>query len=220
MREVERSQFDLPEEPLIFLFVYDALSSHGRKNPEKTLEAYVKAFAPTFDDVHFVLKVSNLNKFPASQRRILSIVDRYPGAITLIDEYFPRSRVMDLMSVADIYVSLHAAEGYGLTLLEAMALGTPTICTAYSGNMDFTTDENSWLVDYTMMATEEPTGPYPPGSVWASPNVDSAADLMRSIAGDRSQVAAKRDRAITDAREAASLDRYAERLDAQLRRVL
>ncbi len=219
MREARRADFGLRDDEFVFLFVYDALSAHGRKNPELAMDAFVKAFAPNFDGVRFVLKVSNLNKFPASQSRLKAMAEQYP-AITLIDEYFTRERVMDLMAAADVSVSLHAAEGFGLTLLESMALGTPVICTGYSGNMDFTTDENSWLIDYRMMATERQTGPYPPGSVWAFPNVDSAADVMRMAAANRSEVERKARRAMADAKEAASLERYAKRLDEQLRRVL
>lgn len=217
--EATRTDFGLSEDEFLFLFVYDALSSHGRKNPEKALEAFVRAFAPEFEDVRFVLKVSNLNKFPASQRRILAMAERYP-AISVIDEYFTRERVMDLMGVADVFVSLHAAEGFGFTLLESMALGTPAICTAYSGNMDFTTPANSWLVDYHLIATQEQTGPYPAGSVWALPSVDSAAELMRAARDHPATVERKQTRAIHDAWETASLDRYAARLDSHLDRVL
>lgn len=218
-REVDRSTFGWREDELVFLFVYDALSSYGRKNPTKAIRAFTSAFAPEFANVRFVLKVSNLNKFPASQKEILGLKVRYP-AITVIDEYFTREEVMDLMAAADVYVSLHAAEGYGLTLLEAMAVGTPVICTGYSGNMDFTNDANSWLVGYEMMRTDERTGPYPQGSVWASPDVDGAVQTMRHIEANRSEIGIKAELAYRDAIEAASLERYAKRLDKQLRRVL
>jgi len=217
-RDVDRADHGFRDDELVFLFVYDALSSYGRKNPRKALDAFINAFGPRFDGVRFVLKVSNLNKFPSSQAEILALQEKYP-AITVIDEYLTRDGVLDLMSAADIYISLHAAEGYGLTLLEAMALGTPTVCTAYSGNMDFTTDANSWLVDYEMIATDEQTGPYPSGSIWASPNVDSATDLLRHAANNPAEVKTKAVRARRDALDAASLERYAERLDAQLRRI-
>lgn len=218
-RNVDRSELGWSDDELVFLFVYDALSSYGRKNPKLAMDAFVAAFGPHFDGVRFVLKVSNLNKFPASQREILSLTDRYP-AITVIDEYLAREDVMDLMAAADVYVSLHAAEGFGLTLLEAMALGTPVICTGYSGNMDFTNSENSWLVGYDMIRTEERTGPYPEGSIWASPSFDDAVEAMRNVADNRAEIGIKAERAHRDAVEAASLERYAKRLEKQLRRVL
>jgi len=219
VREVRRSEVGLRDDEFIILFVYDALSAHGRKNPEKALQAFVQAFAPDFSGVRFVLKVSNLNKFPASEKLLRGYVERYP-AITMIDDYLPREGVLDLMATADVYLSLHAAEGFGLTLLEAMALGTPVICTGYSGNMEFTTSQNSWLVDYTMVATPRQTGPYPPGSVWASPDTDSAADVLRRARDHPAEVARKREHAIRAARAAASLPAYAQRLDRELRRVL
>ena len=38
-------------------------------------------------------------------------------------------------------MSLHRSEGLGLHLAEAMWLGTPTIATRYSGNLDFMDDD-------------------------------------------------------------------------------
>jgi glycosyltransferase involved in cell wall biosynthesis len=218
-READRAEFGLRDDELVFLFVYDALSSYGRKNPHKALEAFVKAFAPRFDGVRMVLKVSNLNKFPSSQQEILGLAERYP-AITVIDDYFERDRVMDLMAAADVSVSLHAAEGFGLTLLESMALGTPVIATAYSGNMDFTTGDNSWLVDYEMIETTERYGPYPAGSVWANPRTDAAVEIMRRIGEHRDEITVKGALAQRDARKTASIDRYAARLKEQLDRVM
>ena len=54
-----------------------------------------------------------------------------------------------LMRRADCYVSLHRAEGFGLTLGETMALGKPVIATGFSANLDFMTAENSYLVRHT-----------------------------------------------------------------------
>lgn len=218
-RRVDRAQLGWRPNDLVFLFVYDALSSYGRKNPRKAMDAFVSAFAPDFEDVSFILKVSNLNKFPASQKEILGLAEQFP-AITVIDEYMAREDVMDLMAASDVYVSLHAAEGFGLTLLEAMALGTPVICTAYSGNMDFTNERNSWLVDFEMVEIDERTGPYPEGSVWASPKLDHATEVMRHVSDHRSEIEVRGRLAHADAVEAASLENYAQRLNAQLRRVL
>lgn len=218
-RTVDRADLGWHEDELVFLFAYDALSSHGRKNPAATIRAFKRAFGPDYDGVRLVLKASNLGKFVRAKREIDDLISDC-SAVQLIDRYLKRDEVLDLMAAADVYVSLHAAEGYGLTILESMALGTPAICTGYSGNMDFTDEANSWLVGYDLIKTTEPTGPYPTGSVWASPKVDQAADVMRQIRRDTTLVFEKAARAHRDAVEAASLERYAERLDRQLERVL
>ena len=49
------------------------------------------------------------------------------------------------------------------------------IGTAYSGNMDFMTAENSYLLDYSLVTLTRDYGPYFRGAVWADPDVDHAA---------------------------------------------
>lgn len=214
-----RKDLGLAEDEFVFLFVYDAQSVPHRKNPELTLEAFINAFGPKFEGVRFILKAHNLHKFPESERRLRQLAAEN-SAITIMEDYLPRTKLLALMALADVYVSLHAAEGFGLTLLEAMALGTPVICTAFSGNMDFTNKDNSWLVDYTLISLTEPGGPYPAGTSWARPSLESAVYLMREAANDRVGVSRKAGQAVKDAISAASLERYAARLDTQLRRVL
>ena len=46
-----------------------------------------------------------------------------------------------MMAACDCYVSLHRSEGLGLTMAEAMAVGKPVVATAWSGNLDFMSDE-------------------------------------------------------------------------------
>jgi len=218
-RTVDRSRLGFTEDEFVFLFVYDALSSHGRKNPELAAQAFIDAFGPEFTDVRFVVKASNLNKLPVDRERLMKMAAATP-AITVIDRYMDHEEVYDLMAAADVYVSLHAAEGYGLTILEAMSLGTPAICTGYSGNVDFTTPDNSWLVDYGLIRTEEIAGPYPKGSIWALPDGEHAAMLMRHAATRPEEVATKAVAARAAATEAASLERYAGDLGLHLSRVL
>jgi glycosyltransferase involved in cell wall biosynthesis len=78
-------------------------------------------------------------------------------------------------------VSLHRAEGFGLTLAEAMAIGKPAIATGYSGNVDFMNSENSYLVDYTIGRVGPECEIYPPEGEWAEPSVEHAAELMRRV---------------------------------------
>lgn len=54
--------------------------------------------------------------------------------------------LLRLYRTADAYVSAHWGEGWGLPLSEAMAMGLPTVATNYSGNTEFMTADNSWLI--------------------------------------------------------------------------
>src|SRR5262249_38782466 len=94
---------------------------------------------------------------------------------------------------ADVLVSLHRAEGFGLTPAEAMALGTPVVATGWSGVMDFMDADSAILVPSTPTPVKDPQGIYPAGQSWAEPDVAAAAaglrglrdapDLRRALAG-------------------------------------
>ena len=92
-----------------------------------------------------------------------------------------RSEVGALMAAADCYASLHRSEGLGLTMADAMTLGKPVLATAYSGNMDFMSSRNSYLVDYALTTVGPGNDPYDPDAKWAQPDVAEAAALMRRI---------------------------------------
>ena len=106
--------------------------------------------------------------------------------IRVWDETLPRADQMALVAAADCMVSLHRSEGLGLHLAEAMWLGTPTIATRYSGNLDFMTDDNSMLIDFDLVNVEHGEGVYPATAKWAAPDLAQAAAAMRRIAGDTS----------------------------------
>jgi glycosyltransferase involved in cell wall biosynthesis len=101
--------------------------------------------------------------------------------IKILDKVLDSEEIKALYVAADCYVSLHRSEGFGLTMAEAMALGKPVIATAYSGNMDFMTPSNSYLVKYSLTEIDRDYGPYKKGMVWAEPDIDDAARLMRYV---------------------------------------
>jgi hypothetical protein len=100
-----------------------------------------------------------------------------------------------------------------------MALGVPAIATRYSGNLDFMTEENSWLVDCRLVPVAEGAYPFAQRQVWAEPQPASALAMMERVlldrAGAREKAArAQRDMATHFSPRACGL-RYLERL-AQL----
>ena len=101
--------------------------------------------------------------------------------IKIIDGYLYRNEINALISLCDCYISLHRSEGFGLTMAEAMFLAKPVIATAFSGNTDFMNVNNSYPVKYKLASLDKDAGPYKKGCLWAEPDVEYAAELMRYI---------------------------------------
>ncbi|MEO7274735.1 MAG: glycosyltransferase [Vicinamibacterales bacterium] len=174
-----RAQLGLPADRFVFLFVFDFLSVMARKNPLGAIDAFCAAFAPGEGAV-LVLKSINGDMRIADLER-LKRAAAHRSDILIRDEYLSADDKNALLAACDCYISLHRAEGLGLTLAEAMALGKPAIATGYSGNRHFMTGDNSLLVEYHLIGACDQCGPYPLGARWAEPDVQHAAQLMRAV---------------------------------------
>ncbi len=190
-----RAAFGIPEGPLVFLYIFDVSSQTERKNPLAAIRAFRRAALPHGDAV-LVLKFTNPEYDRAGVRRLY---EEAAGLnVVFLDRYLDRPDLCALINTADCYLSPHRAEGFGLTLLEAMRLGKPVIGTAYSGNMDFMTPKNSYLLDYSLVTLTRDYGPYFRGAAWAEPDVDHAARLIRDVALNPADAAARGARACAD----------------------
>ena len=97
----------------------------------------------------------------------------------------PTADAPALTTIADLVLSLHRSEGFGLVPVEAMLLGRTVIATGWSGNMEFMDERSAALVRYRLVAAADPRGIYVvPGAVWAEPDVMHAAEWLRCLADD------------------------------------
>ena len=180
----DRSYFGLPQNDFAFLFIFDFESSAARKNPLGTVKAFKKAFSEK-DNAVLVLKSSHSERYPDDFQMLREAADN--EKIIIIDRVMTGDEVQALMQQADCYVSLHRSEGFGLTIAEAMGMGKPVIATAYSGNTDFMTPWNSYSVKYNLVEIDHDHGPYKKGYVWADPDLDHTAYLMRRVYDNREE---------------------------------
>lgn len=174
----DRSRLDLPS-GFLFYFCFDFDSVFERKNPIAVIEAFRRAFPPD-SGPQLVIKSVNGERHGQELDRLREAAGARSD-ITVIDGYWSQSRRYAAFAACDAYVSLHRAEGFGLTIAEAMALGKPVIATAYSGNLDFMNAENSYLVPWAKARIPVGCQPYPAGGIWAEPDVESAAELMKRV---------------------------------------
>ena len=139
--------------------------------------------------------------------------------VQMIDGALERREVGALMRVTDCCLSLHRAEGFGLTLAEQMAMGKPAIATAYSGNLDFMTPDVSRLVPARTVRIERDYGPYLAGYAWADPDLDAAAEYIRELALAPDHGRALGARGAAHVRKVLSLDRSAALMKTRLREI-
>ncbi|MDQ2648313.1 MAG: glycosyltransferase family 4 protein [Actinomycetota bacterium] len=165
--------------PFTFLFMFDHHSVFHRKNPLGVIDAFRLAFDEG-EGPRLVIKSMNGEQW-AGDREELRWAARDRADIELIEGYLDPDEIDRLLWACDCYVSLHRAEGLGLTLVDAVNLGKPVIATAYSGNVDFLTPETALLVPYLLERIGPGSDPYPADGRWAAPDVQVAAAAMRSV---------------------------------------
>jgi glycosyltransferase involved in cell wall biosynthesis len=178
---VSRRDLDLPD-GYMFLFIFDFLSVFERKNPLAVIEAFSRAFRPD-EGPDLVIKTVNA-EHRAADAELLRLAAAERPDVHLIERYFSSAERNALLHLCDCYASLHRAEGFGLTMAEAMAIGKPVIATGYSGNLEFMNDGNSFLVPFQPTIIPRGCDPYPAGAAWAAPDIRVAAAMMRGLVDD------------------------------------
>jgi glycosyltransferase involved in cell wall biosynthesis len=178
-----RLDFGVEAEDYLFVFTFDCHSYIERKNPLAAIRAFRKAFPPGLR-ARLIIKAMNASVC-TTEWDALAAEGAQDDRITLIDERWPRKRLLELLACCDCYVSLHRSEGFGRSPAEAMLLGKPVIATNYSGTTDFCRPDNSLLVDYDLVELAAASYVCGDGQVWAEPSIDGAARHMAALFYDR-----------------------------------
>jgi glycosyltransferase involved in cell wall biosynthesis len=180
---LDRAAFDLPSDAVMVLVSFNLASSFARKNPLASIAAFRQAFGDRADRL-LVLKIGNGDHFPEDMAQIRQAV---AGAanIRIETRIFPTADSHALTACADIVLSLHRSEGFGLVPAEAMLLGRPVVATGWSGNMEFMDADSAALVGYRLVEARDGRGVFEaPGAVWAEPDTGEAAAHLLRLAND------------------------------------
>lgn len=209
----DRKALGLPD-GFMFLFTFDYLSAFHRKNPLGVIEAFSRAFQPNEGPILVIKSINGTAQLASLE--ILRLAATGRSDIHIVDGYLPTEDKDVLIASSDCYVSLHRAEGYGLGMAEAAALGKPVIATNYSGNLTFLNEQNSYLIGYTMSSVPGGTPPYREGAAWAEPDLDEAAAAMRDVYLNQDESKARGLLAREQARSIHTPERTAQFIDARM----
>ena len=209
-QQLARDALRLPRQEFFFLTIFDLNSFPMRKNPVGAVRAYLDAFPRAGPSApRLILKCHGKGNRDATFDELLALVHN-DQRIKLIDEVFSDEKMRLLQAACDCYVSPHRSEGFGLNILEGMAIGKPTIATGFSGNMDFMTSENSIVVPFAMRRVERGEYPHGEGQWWAEPNHDALVAALQQTARQGSEIDALALKGRNDAMERFSFARVGE----------
>ena len=186
----DRSAFGLAEDDLVVLSVCDLRSSAERKNLFGNIEAFRMAFGESEQNV-LIMKLGGFAEYPQLSASIMKTISGLNNVVALPEPLSP-ARMNTLIATADIVLSLHRSEGFGLLPAQAMMLGIPAIATDWSGNVDYMADGvGIGIPPLRLVPVIDPQGIYPHRSQrWADPDLSQAADALRQLA-DNSDLRAR-----------------------------
>jgi glycosyltransferase involved in cell wall biosynthesis len=211
------NEFGIPAGALIVLNVFHLGSVYSRKNPAAAIAAFRRAFGNAADKV-MVIKLVDPGGGAWARRQL---TDAIAGAtnIHVINRVLSTTEMSGLMAAADIIISLHRTEGFGLVPAQAMQLGKPVVATGWSGNLDFMTETNSALVSYKLVPAVDSEGQFQmPDQQWAEADVAHAAEWLRRLAGDADLRSRLGSTAAVDIADLLSPARFALRVSELLER--
>jgi len=125
--------------------------------------------------------------------------------VVFLKEQVPYTKLPMLYKAVDCLVLPTHGEGWGLPIIEAMSMELPTIATNWSGNTEFMTEENSYLIPVDEMVESPVVGHF-----WAQPSLTALKLAMRNVYENRLEAALLGKRARQDIKSRYSVDKVAE----------
>lgn len=168
------------EDKFNFLFIFDYNSSLERKNVLNLIKAFRKTFDTTENNAFLTIKTSLSTRFSKEKKQILDAIGS-SEKIKIVEKIFDKNSLNNLINHCDCYISLHRAEGFGLTMAEAMFLGKPVIATGYSGNLEFMNSENSFLVHAQKVNSQSAVINYDSNTIWSEPDLQQAEEYLKIV---------------------------------------
>jgi glycosyltransferase involved in cell wall biosynthesis len=178
---VDGKEFPFIERPARNCFTFGSVGYPSRR---KGIDILLHAFQDEFgagDAVRLLLRGSS----PPEN-------DRQDERVMFVSEFLNQEQLRDLLFSMDAFVLPSRGEGFGLTALEAMATGLPTIATNWSGPPEYLDPLDSFPLDYHLV---DAGGALANGVAyhgqWAEPDYEHLRFLLRWLYENPKEAAAR-----------------------------
>ncbi len=165
------------------------------KGLDVLLRAYLEEFIPEEDNVRLFIKTTTNHQKPLNQRILNQKVKQLIQELRIPDppeigfgiETLPTQPFWDMLGTFDCFAFPTRCEAIGISPIQAMGIGVPTICTNYSACTEYISEDTGFpLDDYEEVPVQKHSnllyyykGRY--NGKWADPDVGELRDRMREV---------------------------------------
>jgi glycosyltransferase involved in cell wall biosynthesis len=175
-----RNRLGLRDDTFVVLTSFSVRSTVARKNPLAAVQAFRKAMDSPNTRAELLVRCLDVDACPDA---LLPLEQAAAGdsRIHLVRIGQETSEIEDAYLAADMYMSLHRSEGFGLNLAEALALGLPVLATRWGLSDSIAAHPNFIGVPSKLVPVIDPQHTYDqvPGARWAEADVEFAAAALR-----------------------------------------
>jgi len=175
-----RARLGIAPDAFMGLAIMDISTCPARKNPWAHVAAWMRAFDGDSGCILVLkIRVSRITRVVLDELRAMT---GGTDTVRLLEEEMTDAEIAALQGAADVYLSLHRAEGYGLTIHESLAAGTPVIATDFSANAEYGPAFDAYRgLPYRMVPYRDWTGHYAEnGFSWAEVDLNAAVCALRA----------------------------------------
>lgn len=174
-----RHEFGVPDDVFLGVAIMDIRTCPERKNPWAHVRAWRAAFGsdPT---ALLILKIRVSRRTALVLDELRQLIGTAQN-IRLMTHDLTREDIAALHHAADVYLSLHRSEGYGLNIHEALACGKPVVATHWSANAEYGPAFGNYCpVGFKLVDYRDWTGHYADAAFqWADCDLGAAAETLR-----------------------------------------
>ena len=180
-RSMARRRLRLREDAFVILTSFSANSNVARKNPVAAVEAFCKAMECVDTPAQMLVRCLDFEDFQDELRPLKRAVSDDPRIRLMLIGQHKSSSIEDAYLAADLYLSLHRSEGFGLNLAEALEIGLPVIATQWGLTDSIVSHPNFTGVPSRLVSVIDSQHTYDqvPAAHWADPDIEFAAAQLR-----------------------------------------